>query len=187
MAADTLKSATITNLDGANNAPPSAVVYASGGDGAPGRRVEVSDFCTPTTGGLASTSSIYKMVRVPSKAFISYIEFMSTAKLDSNASPTLTWDIGAYYSDSISDGTPVANQGTQISANCFGAAIATPAAMTWTQGVNNLTSANYNVPAWKAAGLSSDPGGFIDIVFAVHAVAATAVSADLRARVAYNQ
>ena len=184
MAADTLKSLSITNLD----AVP--IVPNPTGKGANGYLKSISDYSTPTTGGLASTSSIYRLVRLPTNAKIKNITLSSDAALDSNGSPTLTFDVGAYYSDSANDGTAVANQGVLISANCFGAVVAFGAAHENIYALGAYSVANRNLPLWQALniqvnGLNADPGGFIDVVVAVHAVAATAVSSNLGIEVDY--
>jgi hypothetical protein len=171
MAADTLSSASITNLD------TIPFVANNPGEGGSGYLRDVSDYVTPTTGGLASTSSIYKMVRLPTGAKLKKLQLFCTSVLDSNASPTLAVDVGAYYSDSTIDGTPVADQGVSISAACFLSNVAFGAATTKSvDALQALSPQKRNEPLWQAVGLAADPGGFIDIVVAVHAAAATAAS-----------
>lgn len=176
MAADTLKSLSITNLD------LQQVQYPNTGVGASGYLKSTSDFVTPTAGGLASTASIYKVLRVPTNAKVKSVIMNQDVKLDTNAAPTLSWDIGLYYSDSQFDQTPPALQGTLISANLFAAAQLVPLAtgsipLNDTAVDNAFTVQMRNQPLWQAAGLTADPGGFFDIVAAVHAVAATANAA----------
>jgi hypothetical protein len=62
MAADTVKSASITSLDAAAQSLSAPLTE---GIGAAGRLVDHSDYVAMTAGGLASTSSTYKMVRLP--------------------------------------------------------------------------------------------------------------------------
>lgn len=181
MTADALKSASITNLDA------SPVVTNTSPNGAKYDDQRYSDYVTPTAAGLADTTSKYKLVRVPTNCYLKGVTLIADAPLDSNGSPTLAVDVGIYYSDSTVDGTPVALQGTVVSGQTatiasnvlFGAA-ATKAvrvdAGTW-------TSVKRQQPLWQAAGLSSDPGGRFDIVMAVHATAATAVSKAVTAEV----
>ncbi len=180
MATDALKSLSITNLDSLNPGPIRNVA----GEGAPGAIKVINDYVTPTTGGLGSTSSKYKMVRLPTNAKIKRIKIEADIALDSG-SPSLAIDVGAYYSDSTMDGTPPGSTGTAISTSCFAAAVA------FAQGASTLTVdatptvANRNVPLWSAAGLSSDPGGMIDVVVAVHTAANTAASHNFGCQVDY--
>lgn len=177
MAADTLKAVAISNLDA------SPAVANNTGVGAEGYLKSISDYVTVTTGGLASTSSTYKMVRLPSNAKVKRVELSFDTAADSNASPTLAWDVGAYYSDSTVDGTNSANQGASISVNAFLANVKIPAATGGNVDHVNADSAfaalSKQQPLWQALALAADPGGFIDIVVAVHATAATAVSTNM--------
>ena len=189
MAADTLKSPSITNLDA------SPIVQNTSGLGAVADISTIEDFVTPTTGGLVSTASIYKMVRVPTTVYVREIRLGCDQKLETGAgSASLALDVGLYYSDSAYDGTPVALQGTLISANLFVAILpfgwgtaASPDAAVVTDGVvagpMQWTAAKRQQPLWQAAGLSSDPGGMFDIVVAVHTAANTAQSAAMRCSV----
>lgn len=171
MVADALSSQSITNL----NASP--IVPNTTGIGATSELFENSDFVTPTTGGLASTSSKYKLLRVSPEIKLKELRAFAIAALDSNVSPTLSIDVGAYYSDSTTDGTPAALAGTAISANAFASIVLFGAATTLNvDALSNFSPANRNKRLWDALGLSSNPGGNIDIVVAIHAVAATAVA-----------
>lgn len=169
MTADTVKSASITTLDGTLNQPPAATQLTEG-IGAPGRLINHSDFVAATTGGLASTASIYKLVRVTTKAILKFGELYTKAGLDSSSG--LAVDLGAYYSDSTVDGTLFSNQGVLISANCFVAAVAfgQSAAGSKIDALSNLDANLRNSPLWTQVGLATDPGGYIDIVLAVHTV-----------------
>lgn len=171
MAADTLKSASITNLD----AVPATKNTA--GEGGLGYVKNITDYSTPTAGGLASTSSVYKLVRVKSTAKLKLAELVTDAALDTNVTPTLAADIGVYYSDATNDGTQAALQGTSISANALVANQKFGAATTLNiDALSNFSLVKRNQPLWQALGLSSDPGGYFDIVLAIHAVAATAAA-----------
>lgn len=169
MAADTVKSPSITTLDGAPQNATSPTQLTEG-VGAAGRTVNHSDFVVATAGGLASTSSTYKMVRLPSQSIVKSIALFTKAGLDSSTG--LAVDVGAYYSDSTIDGTPAALQGTLISANCFLAntAFGQSGAGSRIAGMANLDAALINVPLWQQVGLTSDPGGYIDVAIAVHTV-----------------
>lgn len=173
MAADTLKSLSITNLD----AIP--IVPNATGVGAEGYYKNESDFVTPTTGGLGSTLSTYKVLRVPTNIKLKALSLSADAALDTSTG--LVLDVGAYYSDSTNDSTAAANQGVLISANCFAAAIAFQATFQKVNALSAYAVANFNQPLWKGLGLATDPGGFIDIVVAVHTVATTAASHNLLA------
>lgn len=167
MAADTVKSASITSLDAA----PQNTTVSTGlteGNGAVGRANNHSDFVAASTGGLASTSSLYKMLRLPTQCVIKHGDIYTKAGLD--ASTGLAIDLGAYYSDSNADGTPASLQGTLISANCFvsNVAFGQSGAGSRINAFSNLDASLLNSPLWAQVGLASDPGGYIDIVLAVH-------------------
>ena len=168
MAADTVKSASITALDAAAqslNAP------LTEGFGASGRLNDHSDFALLTGGGMASLSSTYKMVRLPTSCILKLARLFTKAGLDSSTG--LAVNLGAYYSDSINDGTPAALQGTLILANCFmtAKAFGQSGAGSEVDALSNLDANLRTVQLWQQVGLASDPGGYIDIVLAVQAVA----------------
>lgn len=167
MAADTVKSASITSLD---QASPSLSASLVEGQGAAGRLVDHSDYVAMTAGGLASTSSTYKMVRLPTSCMIKLARLFNKSGLDSSTG--LKVDLGAYYSDSVNDGTPYSLQGTLISADCFLAskAFAQSGAGSEIDALSNLDANLRNSPLWAQVGLASDPGGYIDIVLAVDTV-----------------
>ena len=178
MTADALKSASITALD-TLSVSGTPILENTSGAGAAANMKDILDFVTPTTGGLVSTSSKYKMVRLPTSAKLKTLTLKVDGALDSSTG--LALDVGAYYSDSTVDGTPAASQGTSISVNCFAAAL-TSFRSSAVADVNALTAfalAKRNKRLWDALGLTSDPGGFIDIVVAVQAAATTAVSSVL--------
>lgn len=192
MVADALLSRSITNLDGNNSASPISLPlqYDTAGFNIGARIVQTSDYCTATTGGLATTSSTYKLVRLRSNVKIKSVKFFTDAVLDSYGTPTLTWNVGAYYSDSTVDGTQASLQGTLISSSCFFSALATPQ----TVGVGGaqtstlIISTTMDKMLWDFLGLTApgaedaiygDPGGFIDVVASPAAAAHTAVSGNL--------
>ena len=175
MTADTVKSASITTLDGTVSQPP-APTQLTEGVGAPGRETNHSDFVLATTGGLASTASTYKLVRLPTSCIAKFAEIYTSVGLDSSTG--LAVDVGAYYSDATNDGTAYANQGNLISANCFvaAAAFAQSGAGSKIDGLSNLDASLRNSPLWAQVGLTSDPGGYIDVVLAVHTVVSGAAT-----------
>jgi hypothetical protein len=190
MAAQNIASASINNLSGNATGTtegvsllPGVVVANNAGAGAPGYLKHISDIIAVTTAGLASTSSTYKMIRLKSNVILKSLDMTPSATLDSGGgSATLTWDVGAYYSDSTFDGTPSADQGNSISANCFAAVVVSPLVGVKTNVFGpTSTDAGVIIPAfneqlWQQVGLTADPGGYIDIVLAVHAAADVAVA-----------
>lgn len=173
---DTLLSQSITNLDS------NPIVANTAGVGARADFDEISDFVTPTTGGLGSTSSIYKMVRLPMYAKVKELTLTADAALDTSTG--LVLDVGAYYSDSTNDGTPANLQGTLISQNCFAAAIPFQATFQRVAADSAWAVANKNLPLWVALGLSAGPTGappvgMIDVVVKVHTIATAAASHNL--------
>lgn len=178
--ADTLTSNSITDADGSSG----VITYPSPNDYGPGIERVAVDFVTPTTGGLGSTNSIYKLYRFKSTASLRAVQLRVVEQLDTGgSSATLLVDLGAYYSDSVTDGTNILDQGTQISANCFLAAhsfgttadsVGSGLAKPGDYVIDGLLALDPNLlgsPLWEQAGLSADPGGMIDIVLAVHTAA----------------
>ncbi len=169
MAADSVKSASITTLDGApqNSTSPTQL---NAGVGAAGRLVDHSDYVAVTTAGLADTDSKYKMVRLPTTAIIKLARLFNKSGLETSTG--LKVDLGAYYSDSTIDGTPASLQGTAIDVDCFIAAQAFARSSAGSD-INALSALDANLrnsPLWEQAGLSADPGGYIDVVLAVETV-----------------
>jgi hypothetical protein len=163
-----LSSGAITNLD---TIPPLANTT---GEGAPGYLRSVSGVCTPVAADAAL--STYKFVRLPSNAKVKQVLLANEAQGAGKI------QLGLYYSDATNDGTAVANQGAVIS-NCvdfFASDIDLTSAIAQTDetfqnetGANAYKLAKQNQPLWKAAGLATDPGGFIDVVGTVHTTAIT--------------
>lgn len=156
--ASSLKSPQITALD---TIPPTTF---STGEGAPGMLRRVDGYVTALDGD--NTSSVYKMVRVPTNAKI------KSVKINSSIASAGSGDVNVAYSDSTIDGTAPANQGTIIqisSANnkLFGAAQSLVLAGVTTdftfKNLTNFPQSSINLPLWQALGLTSDPGGFFDI------------------------
>lgn len=171
--ADTLSSQSIANLDA------SPIVANTSGVGARGEKCDYDDFVTPTALGLQSTASLYKLVRLP--IYIKVKEITLSADNRPDTGSALTVDVGAYWSDSTTDGTPVSLQGTQIGVASFGSNVAFNAAFLGVRVDTAWTNAKRNQPLWQALGLSSGatgapPVGFIDVVLAVHTAATTGVS-----------
>lgn len=175
MAADVVKSLSILNLDQLDtNGNP--IVANSAGVGAPGRVVEQSDYCATTTAGLANTGSTYKMVRVPWNAKLKKLDLSSDAALDTSTG--LALDVGAYYTDSLVEGLiNAALAGTSVGGAVNQFYVAGTGFQSSAKGpisvMTALTMPKRNQPLWQALGLTSNPGGFCDIVVAVHTAATT--------------
>jgi hypothetical protein len=155
MAVDHVKSAAITNADAS---PP---VANTSGEGGPAHLLSVS---SGSVVALASSSqnATYQFVRVPSNCKVKQLIFESAAQ----AAGAI--DIGVYYATNGEGNQPTA----LLAANAISQALfASAVALTSASGPTDVTneSGNYtpdmrNEPLWKAAGLSSDPGGMFDIV-----------------------
>jgi hypothetical protein len=165
MAVEALKTTAITNLDA------SPIVANTAGYGAPAILHSVDGYITVSAA--ASTTSTYRMVRLPTKAIVKHLFF------ESQAQGAGKFNLSAYYSDSATDGTSVANQGVIVptTGDQFWASdIDCAAAVVSADYINE--SGNYPVnkrqkQLWDALGLTSDPGGFIDVVAVVHTTAVT--------------
>jgi hypothetical protein len=193
MATDTLKSRSITNRDGNLSASPVVLAdqFDTTGFNIAGVINQTADYCAPTASGLASTSSTYKLVRLRSNCKIKEMSYFVSTALDTGGlAASLTWDIGAYYSDSATDGTQASLQGALISTSCFFAASVSPAAGYNNRVVSSLipTAVSEDQMLWDFLGLTppgaedaiyGDPGGYIDVVAAVHAGADVAATGNL--------
>lgn len=178
MAADTLSSQSITNLDAASS--PFLITANTTGVGAAANLRESSDYVSNTALGLQDNTSKYKMVRLPMYAKVKELFLSADARPDTGTA--LTVNVGAYYSDSAYDGTPVALQGTAICTTAFASAVAFNSTFRNVDVAQAWSVANKNLPLWQALGLSANaitgapPAGFIDIVVAVQAAATTGVA-----------
>jgi hypothetical protein len=208
MANDTVKSASITNLD----ATP--LVINNAGQGNVGRIITVDDYCAATVAGLQSSGSYYKLIRLPSFAFVKSV--LMGADAGPNLNGALALDLNLIFSDSTDDGTPVFQQGLiPTSANTGGtttiASYSSPNKIygTWkpaaaatliepTELVLNGLGGNYsftggfvNQPLFQLFGFTdgrgqpADPGGFFDLMAYVATGATTGGACNLYARVSY--
>lgn len=172
---DTVKSLSITALDAVGTTGP--ITANTSPNGAQFYSKLIRDYVTPTQGGLGSTSSTYKTVRVPTNCYLKKVSVVADSAIDTNGAPTLAVDVGIYYSDSTTDGTPAANQGTVVSgqtSTLIAAALFGAATTLSISSDGKWTAVKRQQPLWQAAGLSVDPGGNFDIVVAVHTASATA-------------
>lgn len=154
MAVDHVKSTFVTNLD----ATPS--VQNTAGEGGPAPLKFVDGFAT----GVASSSinATYQFCRVPSNAKIKSLLFESEAQAAGAV------DLGVYYATDGEGGRPTALlAAAAISQALFASALALTGAFVPIDVVNE--SGTYTLdkrtqPLWQAAGLTTDPGGYFDIV-----------------------
>lgn len=163
MTTEALKSTPITNLDAA------PVVMNTAGEGAPGRLISVTGYVAPS--GSMAAGSTYRLVRLPSNCKVKRVQFQSEAQGAGK------FQLGLYPSDSTTDGTNAAAPGTAIDVKFFAddidcASAVLPGDYTFYTG-GSYTLDKRNQPLWQAAGLSADPGGFIDVVATVHTTAIT--------------
>ena len=165
MTVEHLKSTPITNLD----ATP--IVENTTGEGGPGFLRHIAGTATPSAA--ASVGSTYQMVRLASNSKVKSVVFESAAQGSGAMS------LSVYYSDSTQDGTSVGNQGVIVpttGAAFFASQINCASAVTrasYTNQSGNYTADKRNKPLWAALGLSSDPGGYFDIVAVVDTTAVT--------------
>ena len=177
MAVETLKSTSITSLD---TVPVSALTAGMGGAGAV---MECGDYVTVSAS--ASTTSTYKLARVPTNAKVKAVVF------ESEAQGAGKFDLSVYYSSSTVDGTAPAVQGIIVpttGAAFFASAIDCASLVVPTNVINESTSntlAKRNQPLWQALGLTSDPGGFFDIVAVCVTTAVTTGTGKMGVRVQY--
>lgn len=207
MAADTLKSTSITNLDA------SPVVENTRGTGASGYSYTIEDTVAVTATGIGTIASTYRMVRVPSNAKIKSVLFATDKALDSNASNALAIDFNMAFSDAA-DGTQAQYQGlipttagnatttvgSYSSPNKLFGTFA-PASHTAAQSLTDLVfngvtttypmATLYNTELWSLFGfqnpygVAQDTGGFFDLFLYVSTAAATGVAGTIFTRITY--
>lgn len=162
MTVETVKSASVTNLDASPRVPNTA------GRGAQGYLWQVNDYALVPAA--ASVTSKFFMVRVPCDVVLKELIFTA------GAMGAGKFDLGLWYSASETDGTPASLRGTVIDQDFFASDIDCAAAVVPTDVVGE--SGFYglqerNMPLWQAVGLSVNPGGFFDIIAVVHTTAVT--------------
>lgn len=158
MAVDHVKSATITNLDA------SPVVPNTAGEGAGAVLKSITGIAT----GVASSSidATYQMVRVPSNAKVKGLLFQTQTQA---AGVT---DVGLYYATDGVGGKPTSLLVAAAISRTFFASSISLTTTTKQDVLGNpiaspFTPDKRNQPLWQAAGLTSDPGGFFDIVLSL--------------------
>jgi hypothetical protein len=210
MANDTVKSASLTNLDA------SPLVISNAGQGAVGRPITVDDFCAATAAGLQSSGSYYKLVRIPSIALVKSV-IIATDVSPNLSGTALAIDLNLIFSDSTIDGTPTFLQGLiPTSANTGGTttiasysspnkiygtvkpAAAATAGVVPTDEIFNGLGTNYsftggftNLPLFQLFGFTdgrgqpSDPDGYFDLLAYVATGATTGGACNIYSRVTY--
>ncbi len=155
-----LLSTAITSL---NATPPVRTSAGFGGTGI--LRSIVGGTAALTTGDTAG--GIMRMVRLPSNAMVQEVSWGVTA-----STTTFDCDIGVYYSNATAGtaATIAAAADTAIDADRFASAVDMHTASTtgWLKATFEsgvFLPAMTLQPLWQASGLSSDPGGFLDICF----------------------
>lgn len=176
MGTSALKSGPITNLD----ATP--VVPNTAGEGASNYSRSIYGFVTAVAADAAG--STYQLVRVPSNAKAQSLQF------ESQAQGAGAVQLGLYYSTSKVDGTSPSLQGTVIDAKFFAdqfsiAAAVLPGEKIFFTGGSN-TPDKRNQPLWQAAGLTSDPGGYFDVVATVNTTAITTGTGKIGVSLTYS-
>lgn len=180
MAVDHVKSQAITDADGAT--PP--IVSQTAGKGVGNYLKEVSGSAVAVAS--SSADATYQLVRLPSAAKVKEIIFESAAQGAGK------FDLGVYYA---TDGRSGPNKKTALLAadaidqDLFATVIDCASDVAPTDVTNE--SGSYTIdkrikPLWEAAGLSSDPGGFIDIVATVKTTAVTTGTGRLGVSVRYT-
>lgn len=177
MAVSHLKSTPITNLD----ATPA--VQNTAGEGAPGYVRSVKGSVVAIAADSVDTT--YRLVRVPSNAQI------DSVVISSDAQGAGAVDVGVYYPTIGKTGLPdlAANA---IDRDFFASAVDLASAVVATDitfeagGTTGYAKSEYNTPIWQALGLTTDPGGFFDIVATVTTTAVTTGTGTIALRVNYS-
>jgi len=163
MAVDHVKSTYITNMDASPAVPPTA------GEGAPAPMKTVEGHAVAVAS--SSVDATYQLVRIPSNAKVKALHFESAAQTAGK------FDLGLYYATDGEGGKPTSLLAANaIDQDLFATAIDCASAVAITDVTNE--SGTYTIdkrvqPIWQAAGLTSDPGGFFDIVATVVTTAVT--------------
>ena len=177
MTTEALKSTLITNLD------TIPVVTNTEGEGGPTRLKHINGFVTVSASMAAG--STYRLVRLPTTAKVKAVIF------ESQAQGAGKFNLSVYYSDSTIDGTAVANQGLIVPTTgdqFFAADIDCASAVAragYTNNSGNYTVDTRNKALWDALALTSDPGGYFDIVAVVHTTAVTTGTGKISCEVEY--
>lgn len=140
-------------------------VRASTGQGGPAEYSNVEDYVTVPAA--AAATSTFRILRIPSNVIVKHLY------LDSGAQAAGKVDVGVYYPDTASEvaGGSGLETGAVISQAFFASDVDLASAVQKTDIINESgtnTPAKRQQPLWQAIGLSTDPGGKLDIVATVH-------------------
>ncbi len=181
MSIEALKTTSITNLD----ATP--MVANTAGEGAGQALLVQTEYITVSAA--ASTTSTYRMIRVPTNAKVKSLVVESEAMGGGNV------NLSVYYSDAYAtDGSPPTQAGAIVGGSpggnaFFASDIDLTSAIVGTQIINESGTNTLNLrntALWSALGLTADPGGFFDLVYVVHTNAITTGAARLGLRAEYT-
>ncbi len=153
-----VKSTSVTNSD----ASPS--VANTAGEGGPAPLKHVTGIATGTAS--ANIDSTFQMVRVPSNAKIKRII------LQTQSQTVGVTDVGLYYAtDGIGGHATTLLVAAAIDRVFFATSInlatTTPQDVICNPITSTYTPDKRNMPLWQAAGLTTDPGGWLDIVLSL--------------------
>ena len=154
MGTSSLKSAAITNRDATPKVATNARIYGAS---------LLSAVGFVTAAAADDAASRYRACALPSNAVVRAVYLSSVAQGGSGAV-----DVGVYRA--------TADGGAAVSAALFGSAVSVVSAVSRLDVTNestNYTAANREKPLWEAAGLTSDPGGELDVVIAPTAALTT--------------
>lgn len=114
-------------------------------------------------------SDIVMLAPLPTGASITSIQ-LAADDLDSNATPTLAWNLGLYDTE-----------GTAVDADCYATAITLgQAATALTEYRNEVADINtIGQQLWEDGGVTADPGGLYYVALTASAGAATAAAGTL--------
>jgi hypothetical protein len=176
MAVDHVKSTFITNLDASPAVPNTA------GEGGPGSLKSVEGSAVAIAS--SSVDATYQLVRIPSNCKVKSVLFESAAQTAGK------FDLGLYYATDGEGGKATALLAADaIDQDFFATAIDCASAVVITEEVNE--SGTYTIdkrtqPIWQAVGLTTDPGGYFDVVATVVTTAVTTGTGRLGVRVTYT-
>lgn len=215
MAAEQIKSTSITNLD----ATP--IQQSTAGQGAAGRIIYVDDYVSCAAVPLASTKSVYRLVRFPTGAIPKSLFICTSTALDTGTH-ALVFDLNVAWADdtrylpnsiaapaageatiptTANDGSTTTTVSAYSSPNiAFGTINNTSASVTYTSSelVANGSQTNYPLttflqqPLWQTLGFvdgrsnPQDPGGYFDLLAYVSTAAGTGAAGKLYARFGYG-
>lgn len=175
MSVDHVKSIPITNLDSS----PIVAITAGEGGAAPLKTIDGY----VTTVASSSVDATYQIVRLPSNAKV------KSVYLEAGAQGAGAFDIGVYYATDGEGGQPKALlAAAAISRALFASAVDCASAVTTdvTNESGTYTLDKRVMPLWQAAGLTSDPGGYFDIVMTVTTTAVTTGATKVGLRVTFT-